>query len=746
MENGQAFTIENGVLTKYAGEAVDVTVPEGVEAVGDGAFRFSARLRRVVLPKSLRRIGAEAFWGCAALEELVVPDGLLSVGAGALSGTPWLEKQPAGCLYLGGVLYKYVGEMPPDTELKIRPGAVAVASGAFRDCAGLRAVAFPESLSELGSWAFQGCVSLREAVLPEGMTELAEGVFCGCEKLRRAVLPETLRRVGRRAFKDCAALRELVFPAELTDWGESALRGCRALADANGLVIASGVLFDYCGPGGEVTVPEGVETVGESAFCDNAAVTALRFPASLQRIGRRAFERCAALREAPLPPRLTELGAEAFHLCRALTAAELPSGCASMEPYAFMGCASLRRLTLGAGLRQIGSHAFWGCGALERVEFPEGLESIGSSAFQKCLSLTELRLPDSLKQLGSAAFGDCVGLRRVRVPAACMDAPDETWLISRFPNVDLYDLWLTGGTDFDPRVDRSFTAAILRRRDEYASEIMRRDSGAAMGGFLRLLGELPLGTLERYFPESLRLGCREVTAELLAWQRAHFDEPTLRRAQQERVDKELGLLDYSEEELRALFRFAEAEDGLHILEYRGLDSFVTVPARLGARRVTAFCLSRSERGVTGNLQHVAPITDVVIEPGVERIGDYAFQRCGALCGVTIPESVRHIGAYAFSLCRSLAALRLPDALLSLGDGAFSDCAALEELEIPPGVRRIGQLSFRNCGRLRRLRIPLGVEYVWPNAFEGCGRLTICGEAGSYAERFAKENGIPFAAE
>ncbi len=745
MGNKDGFKIENGVLTGYAGADADVTVPEGVEMLGGDAFRFRADIRRVVLPKSLRRIEAEAFWGCSALEEIVFPENLSSIGAGAFSGTPWLEKQTKGCLYLGKVLYKYIGEMPPGTELMIRPGTCAVAGGALRDCAGLRAVTFPDSLREIGSWAFQGCVSLREIRLPSGLTELGAGAFCGCEHLARAVLPETLHAVGRRTFKDCAALRELVVSPALTDWGESALRGCRALADGSGFVTASGILFDYVGAGGEVAVPEGVDTIGESAFCDNAAVTALRFPASLKTIGSRAFERCASLRSAPLPEGLTEIGAEAFHLCRSLTAVAIPDGCTAVEPYAFMGCASLQTLTLGKGLRSIDSHAFMGCEALERVDFPDGLESIGSSAFQKCRSLTELYLPDSLQRLGSAAFGDCSGLRHLRVPPTCMDAPDETWLISRFPNVELFDLWLTGNTDFDTRVDRSFTAAILRRRDEYASDIMRRDIGAAMDGLLRLLETPPLSVIERYLSESLRLGCREVTAQLLAWQRTHFDEQTLQRAQDERVDKELGLLEYSEEEQLALFRCTEEDGALRILEYRGMDSLVTVPAHIGDKPVRSFCLSRSERGVTGNLQHVAPVSDVVIEPGVERIGDYAFQRCGALCGVTIPESVREIGAYAFSMCRSLAALRLPDALENLGDGAFSDCAALAEMEIPEGVKRIGQLTFKNCAGLRSLHVPRSVEYIWPNAFEGCGRLTLSGEKGSYAERFALENGFPFEA-
>lgn len=40
-------------------------------------------------------------------------------------------------------------------------------------------------------------------------------------------------------------------------------------------------------------------------------------------------------------------------------------------------------------------------------------------------------------------------------------------------------------------------------------------------------------------------------------------------------------------------------------------------------------------------------------------------------------------------------------------------------------------------------IPASVTSIGYNAFAKCGRLTIHGEKGSCAERYAAENGIPF---
>lgn len=65
------FEIENGVLTEYQGEDVDVIVPEGVREIGEGAFwrcdvesvRLPQGIRAIRLPEGLERIESSAFRG-----------------------------------------------------------------------------------------------------------------------------------------------------------------------------------------------------------------------------------------------------------------------------------------------------------------------------------------------------------------------------------------------------------------------------------------------------------------------------------------------------------------------------------------------------------------------------------------------------------------------------------------------------------------------------------------------------------
>ena len=49
-----------------------ITIPEGVEEIGESAFQGCSKLEKVVIPKSVKSIGQNAFKGCTmVLDEKV---------------------------------------------------------------------------------------------------------------------------------------------------------------------------------------------------------------------------------------------------------------------------------------------------------------------------------------------------------------------------------------------------------------------------------------------------------------------------------------------------------------------------------------------------------------------------------------------------------------------------------------------------------------------------------------------------
>ena len=78
-----------------------------------------------------------------------------------------------------------------------------------------------------------------------------------------------------------------------------------AAADSE-FTVAGDKLVKYNGPGGEVTVPEGITELGESAFA-GTNVTKVNLPNTLKVIRSYCFSDCRELEEITIPASLTEL-------------------------------------------------------------------------------------------------------------------------------------------------------------------------------------------------------------------------------------------------------------------------------------------------------------------------------------------------------------------------------------------------------------------------------------------------------
>ncbi|MBR2366752.1 MAG: leucine-rich repeat domain-containing protein [Oscillospiraceae bacterium] len=118
-------------------------------------------------------------------------------------------------------------------------------------------------------------------------------------------------------------------------------------------------------------------------------------------------------------------------------------------------------------------------------------------------------------------------------------------------------------------------------------------------------------------------------------------------------------------------------------------------------------------------EYIGTDRDVVVPEGVEKIGGSAFSYDARLNSVSVPGSVTKLDEWTFNGCDALKSVVLHDGTLSIGDYAFKECISLEEIIIPESVKSIGV-----------------------GAFMDSLSLIIHAPSGSYAERFAKENGIP----
>ena len=62
-----------------------IVIPDGVECIGDDAFRSCHVLSSVTFSKNLKHIGKEAFRYCTGLHDVVIPDGVEYIGERAFA-------------------------------------------------------------------------------------------------------------------------------------------------------------------------------------------------------------------------------------------------------------------------------------------------------------------------------------------------------------------------------------------------------------------------------------------------------------------------------------------------------------------------------------------------------------------------------------------------------------------------------------------------------------------------------------
>ncbi len=181
-------------------------------------------------------------------------------------------------------------------------------------------------------------------------------------------------------------------------------------------VIKKGVLQGYKGPGGDVTIPEGVTEIGYGAFRYCASLTSVTIPESVTVIGGYAFSGCANLTSVTIPEGVTVIGS-IFENCTGLTSVTIPESVTVIGWEAFQGCTGLTSVTIPEGVTVIGKWAFRGCTGLTSVTIPAGVTEIGEWAFCDCTGLTSVTIPEGVTVIGACAFWGCTGLTSVTIPA-----------------------------------------------------------------------------------------------------------------------------------------------------------------------------------------------------------------------------------------------------------------------------------------------------------------------------------------
>ena len=582
------------------------------------------------------------------------------------------------------------GRVKPDTftdqssikDIDLGGDFHAVDSNSFR-------AASTRGLRLLAATPTPGAPALESIKMPS-VSFIGDDAFNGAANLQSIVLSNQISFLGESVFKDCSAMTEAIVEPSIYELPASTFEGCSALDGSQG---------------GAFTVGGLVNTLGEYAFKDCTALTAINCTNALTSIGANAFENDDALTSFTMGLNSTgsiTIGDEAFKGCEKLADIELPVPTITLGTDSFLNAfasevtvkapksflANLPNTSsytyiypafvdtiaqdewrddtrlLGAvvcdAITSIPVQAFRGCSNCTSITLPDTVTSIGHDAFRNS-GITSFTMPPLLTgTLNYQAFYQCTALETFdfnNITVVGNDCFSGASSLNELLNADKLTtigqraLMGTAIVTFDGGEDlTSISASAFKNCTALKSFIMpENETGSLSIGNTAFEGDTALERIEIPVGGTLTIGTTIFNNALAneIWLKAPFNSNLVG----------------------------------------------SIPS---GKLVNYIYPSFTTSIASGEFRGNTALKSVAIPGGVTSIGTNSFRYCGNLSSVTLAEGLTSISEGMFQECNSLTSIDLPSTITSIGTNAFRSSTGLTGMDIPAAVTSIGADVFKYC--------------------------------------------------
>ncbi len=512
----------------------------------------------------------------------------------------------------------------------------------------------------------------------------------------------------------CYKLREVSLPEGLISLGKLTFMDCWELQEIRlpkSLKTLGEGTFASCFALTEIELPEGLKTVGEGFLYHCISLTSVVIPASVTEMGDRPFSGDWALKTVEIKGNVPRLSNYSFHECDALQEVLITGSVGTIGDDAFKELDSLERVQIASGLKTIGKRAFWLCDNLTTVSLPDGVTSIGEEAFKECSSLTTINLPNSITTIGANAFNGTKLTGPLNIPSS---------LVSLGDNAFHGCSGLTGTLVFPAAMENISTNVFAGCSGIEEIILPRGVLTIGAGAFNNCSGVQRL-----WLTNSIQSIGANAFNGMKNLKKVYFSGTILEwETGIQWADKgyQIGVAITTNEEI------ASGSCGEALTWSLNAAGDLTVS---GTGDMTDFAATGAPWA-----EYRDQVKLVILGRGVTSIGSSAFQDCKNLETVSLPGSLTALGEAAFLRCGELTNVKLPASLESVGEDCFTGCEKLELLNLTGVPDEIMELRTSLEGTVtlpagvKNARLRWGLETAAGEI--PCSEIAeICGQEGGY---------------
>lgn len=793
----------------------------------------------VVFPNTITSIGNYAFGGCTNLSTITIPTNIESIEYYAFSDCPNITTVIYNAKDYSTNIFNN------NTSIKtVRFGnEVTRIPSAFRGCTALTSVYIPNSVNMIDDYAFAGCTELTNIAIPNSVETIDWSAFSGCTALKAIEIskdnpayssidgvlfnkdatkliiypagkidssysiPEGITEIYATAFSDCINLSVITIPSTYVRNDYFALAPFfnsyndlisleRIIVSDNNPTYTSidGVLFDkkctklllypQAKTDTAYIIPNGITSIGQSAFAGSTALSSVTIPDSVESIEYASFSD-SGIEEISIPKNIKRMGASIFRGCNKLKKATISEGIKAIPNETFTDCKNLKEINFPNSIEEIDSYSVYNTqwydnqpdgviyvgkvalcykgempentsikikegtellaasafcyyhivaneyenkykDTLVSVELPSTIKRIDNQAFLDCQSLKSITIPNGLTSIGTRAFENCSSLTSIKIPDTIICIQPRA-----FANcVNLKDIYIPSTLTSIGKYSADSFANIASGASSNNDVFKNTAWYNSQPDGIVYAGKVAIG-YKGEMPENTKLVIKEGTVSIAAQAFANLENLISVTIPDSVTEIGTGAF-YGCENLSDIF----IPDSVTSIgggvsggcEFRETEWFKTQPDGVVYAGKVAI-------GYKGEMPQDGKVT---IKEGTIAIADFAFVHNGNLVSITIPSSVKKIGQHAFYNCSNLSNVSFSNGLQEIGTFAFGECNSLKEVRLPSTISKFGDAA-----------IGFYCEPGGPGHCDGSLStipymdFTISGYSNTATEKYAKDNGLNF---